>query len=106
MQSWHLAVGPSELHLIGATTLSSFLALTAAMLGFALGLLLQGFFFEPQDLLHLGVNSLSLMLPMVAVHETFGSALAVNAADRFSFARVLRIDASIMPASRPWSPSG
>ncbi len=94
MQSWHLAVGPSELHLIGATTVYLLFGFAPAMLGFALGLFLQGFFFESQDLIHLGVNSLSLMLPMVAVHETFGKRLfAANAADRFSFARVLRIDA-------------
>jgi ABC-type Co2+ transport system permease subunit len=94
MQAWHLPVGPSELHLIGATTVYLLFGLAPSMVGFALGLLLQGSLFEPQDLVHLGVNSLSLMLPLVAVHETFGKRLfAAGVADRFSFARVLRIDA-------------
>ncbi|MCD2175560.1 energy-coupling factor ABC transporter permease [Rhizobium sp. C4] len=94
MQAWHLPVGPSELHLIGATTVYLLFGFAPSMVGFALGLFLQGFFFEPQDLVHLGVNSLSLMLPLIAVHETFGKRLfAAHAAERFSFARVLRIDA-------------
>lgn len=94
MQAWHLPVGPSELHLIGATTVYLLFGFAPSMVGFALGLLLQGFFFEPADLVHLGVNSLSLMLPLVAVHQTFGKRLlAARHADRFTFARVLRIDA-------------
>lgn len=94
MQAWHLPVGPSELHLIGATTVYLLFGFAPAMAGFALGLLLQAVLFEPQDMVHLGVNALSLMLPMIAVHETFGKRLfAAGAADRFTFARVLRIDA-------------
>ena len=49
MQIWHLPVGPSELHLIGATTIYMLFGFAPAMLGLALGLLLQAFLFEPGD---------------------------------------------------------
>jgi hypothetical protein len=78
----------------GTVILITFCAAGAEMVGFALGRLLQGVFFGPQDPVHLGVNALSLMVPMIAVHETFGKRLfAAGTADRFSFARVLGIDA-------------
>ncbi|WP_374467474.1 energy-coupling factor ABC transporter permease, partial [Ferrovibrio sp.] len=94
MQVWHLPVGPSELHLIGATTVYLLFGFTPTLLGFGLGLLLQALLFEPQDLLHLGVNTLSLGLPLVAMHASFGRRLfAVNAAERFTLLRVLRLDA-------------
>jgi cobalt/nickel transport system permease protein len=94
MQAWHLPVGPSELHLIGATTVYLLFGFAPAMVGFAVGLLLQGVLFEPGDLPHLGVNALSLMLPMVAVHLTFGRQLFdARMKARFSLGKVLRIDA-------------
>lgn len=94
MQAWHLPVGPSELHLIGATTVYLLFGFAPAMLGFALGLVLQALLFEPGDIPHLGVNALSLMLPLVAAHMTFGKRLFdSNVAERFSLAKVFRIDA-------------
>jgi hypothetical protein len=38
---WHLAPGPSELHLIGATTVYLLFGFAPAIVGFGLGLLLQ-----------------------------------------------------------------
>lgn len=94
MQIWHLPVGPSELHLIGATTIYMLFGFAPAMLGFAFGLVLQAFLFEPGDIPHLGVNALSLMLPMIAVHYSFGRRLFdAGLKDRFSLGKVLRIDA-------------
>ncbi len=93
MQSWHLSVGPSELHLIGATTIYLLLGFRPTMVGFALGLMLQTII-EPQDIVHIGVNSLSLMIPLIGVHMSFGKRLfGAETADRFTFARVLRLDA-------------
>jgi cobalt/nickel transport system permease protein len=93
MQSWHLAVGPSELHLIGATTAYLLAGLPAAIVGFALALLLQTLV-EPQDMYHIGVNCLSLGLPLLAVHYSFGKRLFDTAVgERFTMARVLRLDA-------------
>jgi cobalt/nickel transport system permease protein len=92
MQAWHVQVGPSELHLIGATTAYLFAGLPATILGFALALALQCLI-EPQDVAHLGVNILSLGLPLVALHLTFGRRLFDAAlADRFTLARVVRLD--------------
>ena len=94
MQTWHLPVGPSELHLIGATTIYMLFGLAPAMLGFALGLVLQAFLFEPGDIPHLGVNALSLMIPMIAVHYSFGRRLfEAKFKERFNLGKVLRIDA-------------
>lgn len=94
MQVWHFPVGPSELHLIGATTIYMLFGFTPAILGFALGLVFQAFIFEPNDIPHLGVNALSLMVPMIAVHYSFGRSLFdARLQDRFSLGKVLRIDA-------------
>jgi cobalt/nickel transport system permease protein len=95
MQMWHLPVGPSELHLIGATTVYLLFGFAPAMLGFALGLVLQAFLFEPGDIPHLGVNALSLMVPMLAVHLSFGRRLFVmGIRERFTLGKVLRLDAT------------
>lgn len=92
MQVWHLPVGPSELHLIGATTVYLLFGFAPTLVGFALGLMLQTIL-EPQDVYHLGVNALSLMVPLVLMHATFGRRLTAAGGDRFTLARVLRIDA-------------
>jgi cobalt/nickel transport system permease protein len=75
MQAFHLQVGPSELHFVGAMPIYLTLGFVPTLFGFALGLLLQGLLFEPADLVHLGVNSLSLMVPLCVVHATFGKRL-------------------------------
>jgi len=87
MQAFHLKVGPSELHFIGAMPLYLALGLVPTLLGFALGLLLQGLLFEPADLVHLGVNTLSLALPLLAVHAGLGRRL-----ERINLAAIFRLD--------------
>lgn len=72
MQAFHLSVGPSELHFLGAMPLYLSLGFIPTLFGFAIGLLVQGLVFDPADLTHLGVNFLSLALPLVLVHATFG----------------------------------
>jgi cobalt/nickel transport system permease protein len=72
MQMFHMPVGPSELHFVGASAVYFVFGFLPALFGFAIGLLLQGLVFEPQDLIHLGVNSLSLMVPLIAVHTFRG----------------------------------
>lgn len=89
MQSFHLKVGPSELHFVGAMPMYLALGLVPTLLGFGLGLALQGLLFEPADLVHLSVNTLSLALPLLAVHATLGRrVLSVN------LRRVLQLDAA------------
>ncbi|NML16000.1 energy-coupling factor ABC transporter permease [Azohydromonas caseinilytica] len=87
MQSFHMPVGPSELHLIGAMPMYLLLGFLPTMFGFVAGLLLQGLVFEPQDLMHLAVNALSLIVPLMVVHHTLG-----RAADG-SLRRIVRLDA-------------
>ena len=74
MQSFHMNVGPSELHFVGALPIYLTLGFVPTLFGFALGLLLQGLIFVPTDLPHLAVNSLSLIVPLIAMHHTLGKA--------------------------------
>ncbi len=89
MESFHLPVGPSELHFVGAMPIYLLFGLLPTLFGFAAGLLLQGLLFEPQDLVHLAVNALSLIVPLLAVHHTLGRRLAGGTAD---VAALLKLD--------------
>ncbi|MBZ0218313.1 MAG: energy-coupling factor ABC transporter permease [Fimbriimonadaceae bacterium] len=94
MQSFHMPVGPSELHFVGAMAMYLTFGFLPTMLGFAIGLLLQGLLFEPTDLVHLGVNSLSLMLPLITVHALKGKDLfSGKSAPRLSWAKIVQLDA-------------
>lgn len=93
MQSFHVSVGPSELHFIGAMSIYLTLGFIPAMFGFALGLLLQGLLFEPIDLPHLAVNSLSLIVPLIAVHAVAGRKLiGKGVRQRVSWRAILKLD--------------
>lgn len=89
MEAFHLPVGPSELHFVGAMPIYLSLGLLPTLFGFAIGLLLQGLLFEPQDLIHLGVNALSLMVPLLAVHVAMGKRL-----QQMSVRQILKLDAA------------
>jgi ABC-type Co2+ transport system permease subunit len=94
MEIWHQPVGPSELHFIGASTIYFLFGFVPTLFGFAIGLALQALLFEPQDMLHLGVNALSLMLPLIAAHALVGRRLLANGTDApISWASVVRFDA-------------
>ncbi|QTD46839.1 energy-coupling factor ABC transporter permease [Ottowia testudinis] len=88
MQLWHLSVGPSELHLVGAMPIYLLFGFLPTLFGFGIGLLLQALVFEPQDLVHLAVNFLSLAVPLLAVHHLLGKRL-----QRLTVANVLKLDA-------------
>lgn len=95
MQSFHVPVGPSELHFVGAMAMYLTLGFVPTLLGFALGLLLQGLVFDPTDLPHLGVNALSLMLPLMALHYTRGrQVLAGGAGRRVGWRTIVELDAA------------
>lgn len=94
MQSFHVPVGPSELHFVGAMAMYLTLGFTPTLVGFALGLALQGVIFEPSDLYHLGVNSLSLMLPLVSVHYILGRRFfECDSDETVSWAQIIKLDA-------------
>jgi len=91
MQSFHMQVGPSELHFIGAMVMYLTLGFIPTLLGFAAGLLLQGLLFEPGDLLHLAVNTLSLVVPLLAIHYTLGRKLREGA--KVTLQQIVAMDA-------------
>lgn len=93
MQVYHVPVGVSELHFIGASAIYFIFGFLPTLFGFAIGLLLQGLVFDPQDLVHLGVNSLSLMLPLIAAHGLFGRQLFGASARSLNWREVVRFDA-------------
>ena len=94
MQGFHMNVGPSELHFIGGMAIYLTLGFAPALFGFAAGLLLQGLFFDPMDLQHLAVNSLSLILPLITVHYTAGRKLFDKSlGKRLSWKEILKLDA-------------
>lgn len=88
MQSFHLAVGPSELHFIGAMPMYLILGFVPTLLGFGIGLALQGLVFEPADLVHLGINTLSLAVPLMLVHHTVGKRF-----DSLRLRNIMKLDA-------------
>lgn len=94
MESFHMPVGPSELHFVGAMAMYLTLGFIPTLLGFGLGLAVQGSLFAPADLVHLGVNSLSLMLPLILVHSLNGRHLFDRTLDeRLSWSRIVKLDA-------------
>ncbi|MBY0454019.1 MAG: energy-coupling factor ABC transporter permease [Burkholderiaceae bacterium] len=88
MQVWHLPVGPSELHLVGAMPIYLLFGFVPTLFGFALGLLVQALVFEPQDMAHLAVNFLSLAAPLLAVHHGLGQKM-----QGVTLSNVLKLDA-------------
>jgi len=93
MQSFHISVGPSELHFIGAMSIYLTLGFIPTIFGFAVGLLLQGILFEPTDLPHLAVNSLSLIVPLIGVHYAAGRRLFDDSfKKRLSWSAILKLD--------------
>jgi ABC-type Co2+ transport system permease subunit len=96
MESFHMPVGPSELHFVGASAVYFVLGFFPALFGFGIGLLLQGLIFEPQDLVHLGVNSLSLMVPLIAVHAASGRRFFAEDASkkRVTWPEIVKFDAA------------
>ena len=75
MQIFHISFGPSELYFAGAIPVYLMLGFVPALIGIALALLLQGVVFEPLNLPQLAMNSLPLLLPLIAVHFTLGRKL-------------------------------
>lgn len=60
----HYPVGVSEVHFIFGSTLFLIFGAAPASIGLALGLLLQGLFFEPQDIPQYGMNVTTLLIPL------------------------------------------
>jgi ABC-type Co2+ transport system permease subunit len=91
MQSFHVQVGPSELHFIGAMAMYLTLGFVPTLIGFAAGLLLQAIVFDPTDMMNLAANALTLITPLIALHYTFGRKLREGA--KVNFQQILKMDA-------------
>src|ERR1700759_5474284 len=63
----HYSIGVSEVHLIFGSTLFLIFGAAPAAFGLALGLLFQGFFFEPADLPQFGMNVTTLLVPLFGI---------------------------------------
>ena len=87
MQLLHFPVGPSELHFVGAMPIYLIFGFIPTLFGFGLGLLLQGLLFEPADLMSLSVNTLSLAIPLIALHYTLGQRIL-----KLNMATILKLD--------------
>ncbi len=69
----HFAVGPSEWHMVSFLIMYLMFGFAPTLYGFGLSLALQATpLFEPQDMLHLAINFLSLAVPLITVHKLFG----------------------------------
>lgn len=88
MQSFSLPAGPSELHFVGAMPMYLILGFVPTLLGFGLGLLLQGLLFDPADLVHLGVNTMTLAVPLLVLHYSIG-----RTASTLDIGRIIKLDA-------------
>jgi ABC-type Co2+ transport system permease subunit len=64
----HYPVGVSEVHLILGTTIFLIFGVAPAMVGLALGLLIQGIFFAPFDLPQYGINVTTLLASMLILY--------------------------------------
>ena len=76
----HFRVGVSEVHFILGSTLFLILGAAPAAFGLALGLLLQGLFFEPADLPQYGMNVTTLLVPLFAIQALAARIIARNTA--------------------------
>ena len=64
----HYPIGVSEVHLILGTTIFLMFGIAPAMMGLAIGLLVQGVFFAPFDLPQYGINVTTLLASMLALN--------------------------------------
>lgn len=94
MEVFHMPVGASELHFVGASAVYVIFGFVPTLFGFAIGLLLQGLLFEPSDLVHLAVNSLSLILPLIAAHGMLGRHFFAQGGRVIRWAEVVKFDAA------------
>lgn len=88
MEVFFMPVGPSELHFVAAMPIYLLFGFVPTLIGFGIGLLLQGLLFHPTDLVNLGVNFLSLAVPLVALHATMGQRIA-----KLDMRTILKLDA-------------
>ncbi len=99
----HLAVGPSEVHLILGSTLLLMLGTAPAAVGLALGLLLQGLLMSPTDLPQYGMNVTTLLVPLLALHIVTKSVVAKGTAYvDLTYAQALKLSTTYQAGVVAW----
>lgn len=76
----HYPVGVSEVHFILGATLFLMFGAAPAAIGLALGLLAQGLFFAPADLPQYGINTTTLLVPLMVVSALAQRIIPANTA--------------------------
>jgi len=76
----HFPVGVSEVHFILGSTLFLLFGAAPAAFGLAIGLLLQGVFFEPADIPQYGMNVTTLLVPLFGIQAIATRIIARNTA--------------------------
>jgi ABC-type Co2+ transport system permease subunit len=76
----HFPVGVSEVHFIFGSTLFLIFGAAPAAFGLALGLLLQGLFFQPADLPQYAMNVTTLLVPLFAINALAARVIARDTA--------------------------
>ncbi len=88
----HYPVGVSEVHLILGTTIFLIFGVAPAMVGLALGLLIQGLLFAPFDLPQYGINVTTLLASMLLLNYASRKIIPENIAYRdISYSQLLKM---------------
>jgi len=88
----HYPVGVSEVHLILGTTIFLIFGVAPAMVGLALGLLIQGVFFAPFDLPQYGINVTTLLASMLLLNYASKKIIPSNIAYKdISYSQLLKM---------------
>ncbi len=88
----HYPVGVSEVHLILGTTIFLIFGIAPAMIGLALGLLIQGLFFAQFDLPQYGINVTTLLASMLILYGASSKIIPQNIAYKdISYSQMLKM---------------
>jgi ABC-type Co2+ transport system permease subunit len=88
----HYPIGVSEVHLILGTTIFLIFGTAPAMIGLALGLLIQGVFFAQFDLPQYGINVTTLLASMLILYNASKKIIPQNIAYKdISYFQMLKI---------------
>jgi len=88
----HYPIGVSEVHLILGTTIFLIFGIAPAMIGLALGLLMQGLLFAQFDLPQYGINVTTLLASMLILYGSSRKIIPSNMAYRdISYSQMLKI---------------
>lgn len=99
----HHPVGVSEVHLILGSTLFLLFGRAPAMIGLALGLLLQGLLFAPTDLPQYGMNVTTLLLPLYAMSVLAKKIIPEGTAYKdVSYLQALKLSATFQAGIVAW----